>query len=85
MPSVEQTTQALIQHFDDNRLKSEDELTQALSMLTKVPESSYEAFLKQLLSPPPYISQPTLELVLAGMSATCPLDGYFISPQPATS
>jgi hypothetical protein len=69
MPSVQQTTQALIRHFDDDRLKSEDELGHALSMLSMVPETSYKAFLEQLLSPPPYICQPTLELVFAGMSA----------------
>jgi hypothetical protein len=84
MSSVERTTQALVRHFDDDRLKSEDELSQALSMLTMVPKSSYEAFLKQLLSPSLYISQPTLELVLTGMSSYCPLlYGYFIPLQPA--
>jgi len=76
MPSAQQTTQALIRHFDDDRLKSEDDLGHALSMLSMVSEINYEAFLKQLLSPPPYISQPTLELVLAGMSATCRPRGY---------
>lgn len=78
MPSIQQTTQALIRHFDDDRLKSEDELGHALSMLSMVPEISYETFLKKLLLPPPYISQPTLELVFAGMSAPCLLRGYFI-------
>ena len=78
MPSVQQTTQALIRHFDDDRLKSEDELGHALSMLSMESESSYEAFLKQLLSPSQYISQPTLELVLAGVSAPCLPHGYFI-------
>jgi len=72
MSSVEQTPQALIRYFDDDRLKSKDVLSQTLSMLTMVSESSYEAFFKQLLSPPSYISQPTLELVLACMSASCP-------------
>jgi len=78
MPSVQQDTQALIRHFDDDRLKSEDELGHALSMLSMVPEMSYEPFLRQLLSPPSYISHPTLELVLGGMSVPCFLCGFFI-------
>ncbi|KIM48469.1 hypothetical protein M413DRAFT_440213 [Hebeloma cylindrosporum] len=64
-PFDQQATQALIRHFDDDRLKSEDELGHALSMLSMAPESSYEAFLKQLLSPSSHITKPTLELVLA--------------------
>ena len=52
-------------HFNDNIIFSENELKETLQHLTSLPPGAYDSLVRKLVSPPPNISRPVLELVLS--------------------
>lgn len=51
--------------FNDNIIFSENELKDTLQHLASWPAGAYDSLVRKLISPPPNISRPVLELVLS--------------------
>ncbi|KAF8974058.1 hypothetical protein BDZ97DRAFT_421872 [Flammula alnicola] len=67
MPAgIQETVNGFVQLFEDDRLNSQEKITEALlELATSLPESHYDLFFRRILSPSSGDIEPTLALILS--------------------